>query len=313
MTPILTITLNPALDLATATDRVIAEGKLRCDTPVTDPGGGGVNVARAVHLLGGTATAWVALGGATGQRLAALLQAEGIRVRAFQTPGETRESLSVTERGSGAQYRFVLPGPVWDAALAARALSGLTLPQGAIVVLSGSQPPGLAADFPAQLARLCDQRGAMLVLDTSGPPLAALPDAPLGEDHVLRLDQAESAALAGHALNDRAALADFARAQVARGLAGTVILALGAEGSVLANRDGAWHAVTPRVPVSSKIGAGDSFVGAFVLALSGGAKAPQALAHGVAGASAAVMSAATALCARADYERLLPQVVLTPL
>ncbi len=75
---ILTITLNPAVDLATHVAQVIAGPKLRCATPQFDPGGGGVNVARAICKLDGSVRALVALGGPMGQRLTDLLTAEHV-------------------------------------------------------------------------------------------------------------------------------------------------------------------------------------------------------------------------------------------
>ena len=314
MTAILTVTLNPALDLSTATDAVVCGDKLRCDPVVTDPGGGGINVARAIAHLGGTARALVACGGHTGARLVALLEAEGVPVLRHDIAGDTRQSLAVTDRSSGAQYRFVLPGPVWDSVQAEALLAAIAgaAPRPGLVVLSGSQPPGVPDGFAcALLDRLAPE--TRLILDTSGPALAHVLTQRLGAGHVLRLDGAESNMAAGRPLRDLAQLAGFAQDLVARGTAGTVVLALGAEGSVLANAAGCWHAVTPPVPVRSKVGAGDSFVGAFALALAGGAAPPQALAEGVAAASAAVMSDATALCLRADVEALRPQVTLTRL
>ena len=114
--PILTVTLNPALDLSTAADEVRPELKLRCEKPVVDPGGGGINVSRAIKHMGGQSTAMVALGGATGTRIADLLKADGLSLVRLTAPGETRQSLAVTDRSTGGQYRFVLPGPEWHKA-----------------------------------------------------------------------------------------------------------------------------------------------------------------------------------------------------
>ena len=315
MTPILTITLNPALDVSTSVPEVVPETKLRCAAPLTEPGGGGVNVARAIAHQGGRASALVALGGHNGARLRALLHLEGIDVVPFDTPGETRQSLAVTDESQGVQYRFVLPGPVWDDTLLARfrtRLSG-SVPTGGLVVLSGSQPPGVPDTFPQTVARAVEMHEARLLVDTSGPSLMRLRQGGLGAHHILRLDGAESELLAGVPLPDRAALTGFAQSLVDDGVAGMVILAMGPKGSVLVSGKGAWHAVTPLVPVRSKVGAGDSFVGAFCLALSRQQSLPQALSMGVAAASAAVMSDGTALCLRDDVEELLGQVTLTQL
>ena len=111
MTDILTITLNPTVDLSTAADHVHPGPKLRCDAPRADPGGGGINVSRAIRHLGGDSRAFLAVGGATGEWLKVLLDAEGTRFEGFQIDGETRQSLAVTDRSTGLQYRFVMPGP----------------------------------------------------------------------------------------------------------------------------------------------------------------------------------------------------------
>lgn len=312
---ILTITLNPALDMSTGVDSVRAEEKLRCDAPVLDPGGGGINVARAIRRTGGSATALVALAGFRGQQLAALLKDEGVATIAFSLPGETRLSLAVSDRQAGSQYRFVMPGPVWtqpDIAALCDQLHAAIQP-GMQVVLSGSQPPGVPVGFPKVLAGITRAKGAVLTLDTSGAALAVQATQEGAAPDILRLDGAESEALAGRPLSSLQDVAGFARALVDKGHAGAVVLALGADGSVLATGTTVLHAVTPPVPVVSKVGAGDSFVGAFTLARASGAEWPEALRHGTAAASAAVMSPATELCRDDDLRALLPQVQITQL
>jgi 6-phosphofructokinase 2 len=307
-TAILTITLNPALDLATSAPEVVANLKLRCETARVDPGGGGINVARAIRLLGGEAFALVAAGGSTGAQLMALLAREGVRSGLLAAPGDTRISLSVGDRASGAQYRFMLPGPSWaetDAAVALSMIEGALFTHG-LCVLSGSQPPGLDAGFPARIAATCAARGARMVMDTAAAPLETFVADPGPGAEVLRMNHDEAETLAGHALPDRAASAGFAGTLVARGVARMVILARGDEGSVMATPTGAMHCAAPRVEVVSKVGAGDSFVGGFTLALARGLPAEEALRHGVAAASSAVMTEGTALCRLADVERLLP-------
>ena len=101
MTELLTVTLNPALDMATATPRVVAEGKLRCAAPLTEPGGGGANVARALTTLGARPRAWIAVGGPTGREYRERFEAEGIAACWFEAPGDTRRTLGVTETETG--------------------------------------------------------------------------------------------------------------------------------------------------------------------------------------------------------------------
>lgn len=314
MTRILTVTLNPTLDVSTHTTEVVAGTKLRCAPPRLDPGGGGINVSRAIRKLGGDSTALVALGGATGRRLAELLEQDGIALATFSAPGESRENLAVTEDTTGRQFRFVLPGEDWDARTTARALDLIRhhAPHDGQVVISGSLPPGVAPDFLRQAVAEVAPIAAVLI-DTSGAPLADLAAAPVPGLTTLRMDSDEAEDLAGGPLPERSHTADFAAGLVARGVAESVVVARGADGSVLATRHGRWHSAPPRVAVVSPVGAGDSFVAAHVLAIERG-KAPQvALAHGTAAAAAAVMTDATELCRREDAERLVASCVTTAL
>jgi 6-phosphofructokinase 2 len=309
MPSILTVTLNPTVDLSTSAPSVVPGLKLRCTTPQVDPGGGGINVSRAIKLLGGRSTALVAIGGASGARLLELLTKEGVATIGFQGPGETRLSLSVTDAGSNDQYRFVLPGPDWSEADVARAIDTLDQATGSdtLVVLSGSQPPGVAKNFPAILAEHLSERAARLIVDTSGPALFNLVEAPHAAIHVLRMDGEEAEELASRPLPGPEDSADFAAGLVAQGVATIVIVARGADGSVLASREGRWHAVGPAVRVVSKVGAGDSFVGAFTLALARGDALPDCLRLGVAAAASAVTTEATRLCDRKMTEALLAE------
>lgn len=311
--PILTLTLNPALDVSTGVDRVVAGEKLRCAEPVFSAGGGGLNVSRALRALGNASLALVALGGLTGDRLAGLLRDAGVTFLALKSPGETRQSMTVTEGRSGAQYRFLLPGPHWASEDQARAFAAVMAAAraGGIFVISGSQPPGTPPNFPGQLAAAA--RGMRVVLDTSGPALRRAVDVPIPGLAVLRMDSAEAETLAGRTLPQPSDTADFAAALVARGVAETVIIARGAEGNVLADAQGRLIARPPAVPVISAVGAGDSFVAGLVLALSQGATPSATLTLATAAAAAAVMTGPTELCQREDVLAIEPGVAVSRL
>ena len=310
-TPIVTLTLNPALDLASDLPALIPDTKLRCTAPSLDPGGGGLNVSRAIAALGGESLALVALGGLTGDRLAGLIRDEGVAFLSMTAPGESRQSLTVTETSTGRQYRFMLPGPIWSAQDQERvfALLRASARPGAFGVISGSQPPGVPVDFPASLAQAMP--GLQVVLDTSGPALAQAVAHPIPNLVILRMDGDEAETLAGHQLLSRSDTADFAAGLVARGVAQMVVVARGADGSVLVDKDRRIFAKAAKVKVKSTVGAGDSFVAGLVLSLAKGEPRETALAWGAAAASAAVMSDATQLCKKADVLRLLPECVIT--
>jgi 6-phosphofructokinase 2 len=301
---ILTVTLNPAVDVSTTVPQLVAGPKLRCDPPRFDPGGGGVNVARAVCKLGGAATALVAVGGAMGGRLLALLDAEGVPAQPVPVAGETRESFAVTDASSHDQYRFSVPGDVLTPQDADRLLAEITAhapPQGYLVI-SGSVAPGLPDDF---LRPIIAQVAAKVIVDTSSRALDQLIAHPQTPLHLLRIDQSEAEHAADHPMRTLADSVTFAADLVARGVAKTVITGRGAEGSVLVSKDHRFLCRAPKVTVRSKIGAGDTFVGAATLALARAEPPEQVLKSGVAAASATVSTQGTALCERRGYRDCL--------
>lgn len=315
MNKIVTVTLNPALDISTGVDAVVPDEKLRCDAPVLDPGGGGVNVSRAIARLGGDSRLLVALGGAAGDEMRALLIAEGLTPEDLGVGLATRQSMAVTDRTSGQQYRFILPGPDWQTADWGRAQARIveTVAEGDILVASGSLPPGVPADFWLRVNAAVAPRGVRMILDTSGPALRAAEAASATPVAVLRMDRAEAEALSARHLPDPEAVAGVARALVARGAAQVAAVACGAEGNVIADAEGCHLCTAPKVPVVSKVGAGDSFVAAFALALSRGASAVEAGAQGSAAAASAVTTPATQLCDPQLAKDLRAEVRIVPL
>ncbi|MBC5783476.1 1-phosphofructokinase family hexose kinase [Ramlibacter sp. USB13] len=307
MADILTLTPNPALDVFTSTARVQPTHKLRCGAPLLHPGGGGINVARVLARLGTGVRALFPSGGVAGQQLCGLLEAEGVAYETLPIAGSTRESFSVREEASGQEYRFVLPGPTlsdaeWQASLD---FACLHRPGARLFVASGSLPPGVPDDFYARLARRLAAAGVRLVLDTSGPPLAAALDAGV---HLVKPSLRELQELTAQPLATMAQREAACRSLVERGSAGIVALSLGAEGALLVSAQGAWHAPALPVQVVSTIGAGDSFVGGMVFAFARGEDFAAALRHGMAASAAALLSGGTALCQPEDVARLLPQV-----
>lgn len=308
MHDILTVTFNPALDIASSVGHVTAGVKLRCTAPQIDPGGGGINVARAVKQLGGSARAFVALGGDTGNRLRRLLEAAEIPMVVHAAPGETRQSLAVTDEGLGDQYRFMLPGPVWSAKDIASATEAVksAAPAGGYVVLSGSGPIGGGPDLYTTLCMALTGDDRRVIVDTSGKALAYVAAGQAHKPHVLRMDQGEAEGLAGRALRTRQHTAEFARCLLNQGAAEIVIVARGAEGSVMTTRDESHFVAAAKVAVRSRVGAGDSFVGGFVYGLAQDKPLLEAFCMGSASASAAVMTEGTELCRKEDAAALIP-------
>jgi 6-phosphofructokinase 2 len=309
--PIATVTMNPAIDLSASVGRVVADRKLRCGAPRFEPGGGGINVARAIWKLGGEAVAVYPAGGPAGRLLADLLSREGVAQIVVSVAGWTRENLNILEQETGRQFRFVLPGPRLDEGEWRRCLDALEAlhPFPRFLVASGSLPPGVPEDFFARLAELARRRAARFVLDSSGAPLhRAVEDGVFLCKPSLR----EFQEWTGEASADEGRWRELAREVVARGGCEVLVLSLGSAGALWTTQSEQERLTAPAVPVSSSVGAGDSMVAGIVLSLARGHTLREAARFGVAAAAAAVMNPGTELCRKEGAERLLGQVVAAP-
>jgi 6-phosphofructokinase 2 len=302
MAAIVTLTMNPALDIATATERVVPTHKLRCAPPRYDPGGGGINVARAVHALGGDSLAIFPAGGAGGEMILSLLRREGVASDAIGIAGFTRESLSVEERRSGEQYRFILPGPVLGPGEQERCLAALSraAPAAAFIVASGSLPPGVPEDFYAEVAAIARRCGKPLALDSSGPALGA----GARGVYLLKPSLSELGQLAGRALRTPGEEEQAAREMVAAGRCQALVLSLGPRGALLATASGCVR--FPAIPVEARstVGAGDSMLAGIVLGLTRDLALREAVRFGMAAGAAALLGSGTQLCRPEDVDRL---------
>lgn len=307
MASILTLTLNPTIDVSTSVARLAPIHKLRCSPARRQPGGGGINVARVVRRLGSDVAAVYPAGGLIGALLRKLTDEEGVQSRAVPIAEETRENFTVFEEAGGAHYRFVLPGPQlrepeWRACLGAVEQFEDEL---AFIVASGSLPPGVPPDFYGLLGNLAKTKGAKLVVDSTKPALQATL---VRGAHLIKPNLREMRDLMDEPLTSKAEWIDACRRLVAAGGVEFVALTVAEGGALLVGRKEAWFAEGLPVKMVSAVGAGDSFLGALVWALSCGNAPREALRHGIAAGSAALLSPATDLCYKEDVVSLLPEV-----
>lgn len=309
MTLILTLTPNPAIDVATSTAHVEPGRKLRCSPGVRDPGGGGINVARVAGGLGASAVAVYPAGGSAGQQFERLVAHEKLESVVVPVRGDTREDFTVLDETTLQEFRFVLPGPrlneqEWMACL--KALAAFERKPD-FLCASGSLPPGAPPDFYARVAEVADLRGVKFALDASGRPLASA----LRElIHLLKPNLAELRELVGHDLDDEASRLDACREVIAAGRVQAVALTMGGEGALLVTAGEAWRAAPLQVRPASTVGAGDSFLGAMVWALAEKKSLPEAFRYGCAAGAAALLAPGTGLCSAYDVRRLVNEVVI---
>ncbi len=303
MSKVLTLTMNPALDLSTSIGKVVHSDKLRCTAAKTQPGGGGINVARVISRLAqqdqadnhARCTAVYPVGGLTGDLLQEALKSENIDSRVVSISGETREAFSVHETSTGKDFRFLLPGPrLTEAEWLACSSTIINLSHsGDIVVASGSLPPGVPANFFANLALDIKAKGALFVLDTSGSPLklALAHGVYMIKPSLRELEELTETSLATEAQQRMAA-----ERLVKSGQASVVALSLGERGALVVTTKDTLRAPAIDVPVVSTVGAGDNFLAGFIWALQRSEPVERCLAYAMACAGASVMNRDSNLC-----------------
>ncbi len=304
MAKILTVTLNPAIDIFGCVEKIEPVHKLRCTEERRNPGGGGINVARVVHRLGGETIAVFVAGGLAGDVLRALVEAEGIESLIVPIRGQTRENFTILERQSGKEFRFVFPGPELSGEECADIVARVSLlkPRPEFAVFSGSLPPNVSGAYYGGLVRQAKDSGTRVIVDTSGD---ALSESLAAGVYLFKPNLREFSDLTGLKGDGESALIDAARALIGAGRTEIVALTLAERGALLIARDGVWQARAPQTVPVSTVGAGDSFLGALVVSLAEGRDMPDALRRAVAAGTAALMSPGTELCRPADIDRLL--------
>jgi 6-phosphofructokinase 2 len=287
-----TLTLNPALDKSTSVDRMIPEQKLRCSTLQIDAGGGGINVSKGIHRLGGESCAVFPIGGHTGNQLKALVEQEGIATLTMTVQGATRENISVSETSTQFQYRFTLPGAEMTLEEAHACLELIRSNRPELLVASGSLPPGIPSNFYEEVAKLAKEFDTKLILDTSGPALAAA--AQVGV-YLLKPNLGELSALVGVEELAMNQVDDAAMSIIEQGKCQVVVVSLGPQGAFWADKNGFEHIPAPTVKKQTTVGAGDSMVAGMAWALSQGKTIREMVQMGVACGSAATMNSGTRL------------------
>lgn len=300
---IVTLTFSPCIDKSTSVDKLEPEKKLRCASPKLEPGGGGINVARAIHKLGGQALAVYPAGGYTGKHFNALLELENIPSSVINSNSETRENIIVVDHATGKQYRFGMPGTELSDEEWNQCLQRIgEMENLEFIVASGSLPPGVPLDIYAKLAIVAKRKSAKLVIDTSGE---ALRHAVREGVYLLKPNLGELAALMGKERIEPVQLEAIGKEFISKGNCEILVISLGAEGAVLISKDEIHKATPPQMEAKSVVGAGDSMVAGMVLALSRKKDLQEVLEFGVACGTAATLHPGTELCRLEDVEMIL--------
>ncbi|MGB3776728.1 MAG: 1-phosphofructokinase family hexose kinase [Tunicatimonas sp.] len=308
MSRIITLTLNPSVDKSTRIAGLQPDRKLRCSAPIYEPGGGGVNVSRAIRKLGGTSECVYLAGGARGALLRDLLDQEAIVQHVVPTQGETRENFMVVDTLTEQQYRFVMDGPTHSEAEWRESLAVLAsrVAAGDYVVASGSLSSGVPTDYYAQVVKIVQQKKAKIIVDTSGEALQRATETGV---YLLKPNLGELSSLTSQEAITAPDQERLAHQLIEQGRAKLVVVSLGAQGALLMTDQGVEYVTAPTVHKRSTVGAGDSMVAGMVLRLAQDASPLEAVRYGVACGTAATMNYGTQLCRKEDVDRLYQWMV----
>ncbi len=306
MSKIITITLNPAIDKTTSTEKIAPEKKLACISPTYEPGGGGINVSRALAHLGCDSLAMYFGGGFNAHFFKKMLTEEKIQSLVVPVKTNIRTNIIVVERSTGLQYRFGMVSHAvkendWKAFL--RKLekqSGYEY-----VVASGSLPDGVPLDFFARVSAIVKKTNAKLIVDTSGEALQAAVQEGV---FMIKPNLNELSSLYGkeELKLDEAVFA--AKSIIKRKGCELMVVSMGKNGGLLVTADENFHIIPPDIQVKSTVGAGDSMVAGMVFGLSKQMSLKAVLAYGIACGTAATMNAGTALCKKEDVEKIFEEL-----
>jgi 6-phosphofructokinase 2 len=291
---VLTITLNPSIDISVMVPQLVPNDKLRCESYEKEVGGGGINVAKGLHRLGISTEALFFSGGHNGQFIESRLHAEHLIIHPLRVDPETRENITVVDQAKQLEYRLVNKGNEINAADEKMVLDKMDdlkiSPE--FLVLSGSPPPGLSKDFVQKIAEWCMTRESKLVLDLPGDSLG---EALKYRPYLIKPNLKEISFIAGRKkLNHAEALAT-ARTWIEKGYAEIIVISMGNQGAIICNKDESYIQAPPKVKSLSTVGAGDSMVAGLLYKLHHRSDLRDVLLMGIACGTAATLSRGTKL------------------
>lgn len=300
---IITLTINPALDKSSTVKEMVAADKMECSKPVFEAGGGGINVSRVIHRLGGRSTAIFQSSGPSGSYIEQALLAEGLNIETFTTKEWTRENFIVTDESTQKQYRFGMPGPSISKVELENCLSILKKQSSTskFLVLSGSLPPNVSTDFYASLCSWAKDNGLKIILDTKGK---ALIEALKVGIHLVKPNLKELGELVGEQNINLKRAREIAMGIINNNQAEMVVVSLGEKGAMMVTKHGVETIASPKVEVKSAVGAGDSMVAGLVYSLQKELSSNEVLKFGIACGTAATLTAGSELCRTADVLRI---------
>lgn len=304
---IVTLTFSPCIDKSTTVPSLVPEKKLKCTKPKLDPGGGGLNVARAIKKLGGEATAIYPSGGYTGKFLNHLVEREKIPTVIIETDQETRENIIVFDVSGNKQYRLGFPGTPLTESDLNECIHAIEDQKGSkYIVVSGSLPPGVPSSVYKHISDIAQKLNAKLIVDAPGEYLTEVVRAGV---YLIKPNIGELAGMVNKERIEFEEIPSIAQNIISKSNCEIIVVSLGKNGAMLFTKDKSYFVKAPAADRLSTVGAGDSMVAGIVYSLSLDFTLYQALQYGVACGTAATLQPGTELCDKENADALYKIIV----
>ncbi|MEZ4667323.1 MAG: hexose kinase [Anaerolineae bacterium] len=308
---ILCVGSNPALDHTLVVPNFSAGVVSRSRSSLFAAGGKGLNVARAVQILGEHAWSIGFLAGHTGRYIEELASAEGLEGTWTWVDGETRTCVIIADTEAGEATVINENGPrvqesSWIKLNAAILQEAERVTD---VCFSGSLPLGAPLELFVQTIISVRDTGKRVWVDTSGAPLSAALSIP---GIIIKINGDEAGAILNSTVNTAESALDAALKFRQRGLAG-VVITLGKSGAVMSNDKGSWWSYPPTIKVLDAVGSGDSFLAGIVTACAAGYTMDIALRHAVAAGAANATTVGGGDFPKEVFEKILLQTKIQAL
>lgn len=303
---IATVTLNPCLDQHITVDGLVMDGTNRWSKLHRYAGGKGIDVSRAIHEMSGRTTAYGFIGGPIGRTVEILLDEDGVPFSFTPIQNETRTNFIITDTKTYRQTRIDAPGPSISKKDLERFIRKMRqiYPRPDLMVISGSVPPGVPANFYYTSVMEARNFGVRAIVDSEGQWLE---EAIKAKPYLIKPNVREAEGVLKIKLPTEEAIVEGALKLVEEGIE-VVVISRGKDGIIAATKRKVFKGIAPLVKVRSAVGAGDCTVAGLALKLAGNEPLIEACRLAVAMGTAAVLTPGTELCHRADVEELLPKV-----
>ena len=256
---ILTITLNPSVDIAYQLDTFHLDAVNRVENVQKTAGGKGLNVTRVLKQIGEDVVATGFIGGEIGSYVKKQLTRNDIKNSFVEIGNETRNCIAVLHVGQ--QTEILEQGPTIQEHEALNFIEHLEiiLNNVDVVVISGSLPKGLASNYYVEIVELCKKCGIAVVLDCSGEALKNVLESHQ-KPTVIKPNTEELSQLIGKDVTDDIQeLKAVLSGQLFQGI-DWIVVSLGAKGAFAKHKDKFYRVRIPKINVVNPVGSGDSTV-----------------------------------------------------